>query len=514
MQVPVVSSALVARALECTSSALPAPVLPGAEILAYNVAHVNNYSVPASISLGGRGSAVEGLNFCNVSITYTHPGQQDTIKTQIWLPDVWNERFLGNGGGGWTGGYFDPSLAWAISEGYSAGSTDGGHSSSTPASEWGLLSPGNVNLYNLQNLASVSLNDMASLGKSLSASYYGKSPNYSYWNGCSQGGRQGMMMAQRYPDVYQGILAVAPAINWNTFIPSIYWPQVIMNTLKFYPRACELKAFTAAAVQACDNIDGVVDGIISLPTLCRFDPFTLVGQNFSCDGTPTTYSHAAAEVVNATWTGPATVDGKSVWPGLPRDASLLAHSNTTCASNGTCTGLPFIVSADWIQSFLMKNSSFELTSITPEQFPEIVDASIDQFQSIIGTENPDLSGFRDAGGKLLTFHGIADEYIPYQGTAWYHDRVKAVDAGVDNYFRHFEAPGFAHCSGGEGAYPSGALQSLVDWVEKDRPPNILEAKTQQARTDGKIWERDLCLYPSISVYQGGDPSIASSYACV
>ncbi|KAL5322200.1 hypothetical protein ACEPPN_010170 [Leptodophora sp. 'Broadleaf-Isolate-01'] len=504
---------VVARTLECTTFAIPAPVLPGAKILAYTAAHVSNFSTPSLIPLLDFEPPAGGLNFCNISITYTHPGQQDTVNTQVWLPDVWNERFLGNGGGGWAGGFIEPANSWAISQGYSAASTDGGHAFTTPVSEWGLISPGNVNLYALQDLASASLSDMAWLGKSLSATYYGKSPAFSYWNGCSQGGRQGMMMAQRFPDVYQGILAIAPAMNWNTFIPSTYWPQVNMNTLGVYPKACELNAFTAAATEACDALDGVTDGIISLPSLCRFDPFTLVGKNFSCDNAPSTYSQQTAMIVNATWNGPTTADGKSVWPGLTPDSSLLAQANTTCFSNGTCTGLPFNVGSEWIQYFVMKNASFDLTSITTDQFAGIVEASVDQFQSIIGTQNPNLSAFRDAGGKLLTYHGLADEYIPYPGTSMYRDRVEALDAGVDNYFRHFEAPGFAHCFGGMGAKPINALQDLVDWVEKGTPPNVLKAKAP-ARADGKMWERDLCLYPSISVYQGGDPSVAGSYKCI
>ena len=492
---------------------MPAPLLPGAEIIAYSVAHVSNYSIDPVIPSLKYDHPEGGLNFCNVSVTYTHPGQNDTVNTNIWLPDNWNERFLGEGGGGWMAGFGPSSLARAIVKGYSAASTDGGHPVAAPTSDWALTSPGNVNLYLLQDLASVSLNDMAWLGKSISTTYYGKAPGYSYWNGCSQGGRQGMIMAQRYPEAYQGILAEAPAFNWNTFIPTTYWPQTVMNKLKVYPRACELNAFTAAAIKACDTLDGVEDGVISLPSLCRFDPFTLVGQNFSCGNTSATFSRDAAEIVNATWTGSVTEDGKRIWPGVTHDASLLAQANTTCTTNDTCTGLPFVVGADWIQFFIKKNASFELTSVTPDQFPAIVDASIDQYQSIIGTVNPNLSKFSEVGGKLLSFHGYADQYIPHEGTAWYHDNVKAGDAAVNEYYRHFEAPGVAHCFGGPGAYPSNALDSLRDWVENGNPPKVLEAKARVAR-DGKLWERDLCLYPTISVYQGGDPSISSSYKCV
>jgi hypothetical protein len=201
----VLSVAIDPAASKCAAGALPTPSVYGASVL----------SVDAVDSILGSAS----IGFCNVTLTYTHPGQHDLIKVWLALPSAWNGRFQGVGGGGWTTG-FPSNMIPAISQGYAAVSTDGGHDgvAQTPqralADSWALNSPGNVDLYALQNFASVALNDMTVLGKQLTEAYYDKPISKSYWVGCSTGGRQGLMMAQRYPDAYDGILAQAPAVNW------------------------------------------------------------------------------------------------------------------------------------------------------------------------------------------------------------------------------------------------------------------------------------------------------------
>jgi len=243
-----------------------------------------------------------GLHFCNVSLTYTHPGQDDYINVHVWLPMThWNGRFQGTGGGGFATGMFDPSLAMAVSQGYSAAATDGGHSASpelaTSASEWALISPNNVNLYLLQDFASVALNDVTIIGKAVTESFYLAASKYSYWNGCSTGGRQGIMMAQKYPAGYNGILAAAPAINMERLLIGGYWPQFVMNQLGVYPSNCELGAIAAAAVEACDKLDGVVDGIVAAPGLCNFDANSMIGKEITCkDDTIAKVSASAVKI--------------------------------------------------------------------------------------------------------------------------------------------------------------------------------------------------------------------------
>lgn len=289
-------------------SAIPTPSVFGAEFLSMTTTFITNYSqfVHAGYYTNHGSVNVTNASFCNVTLTYTHPGQNDSINVQVWLPaDNWNGRLQAIGGGGWQAGLYTPSLMGmtaAVGEGYSTVSTDAGLGSQVYPTDWALLSPGNVNLYLLQDLASVSLNDMAIIGKAVTASFYGEAPKYSYFSGCSQGGRQGMMLAQRYPDAFDGIAASAPAINWSNFVFSDYWPSLVMRLLGEFPPACEFDAISAAALHACDGLDGVVDGIIADIDACCFNPTSMVGKTINCstlNGVPRTISSAAAIIIKA-----------------------------------------------------------------------------------------------------------------------------------------------------------------------------------------------------------------------
>ena len=214
----------------CEASSFQDLDLYGGQILNITTKTHINLSFEAPADQNHYAVTVNGLNACEVTITYTHPGYNDTINTVIWLPSTenWTGRLLGAGGGGWaTGPETNTTLLWAASEGFVAIATDGGHIGNDIS--WSLVSPGNVNWVLLEDLSSVALDDLATLGKAVAHSYYGRVPSYSYWNGCSQGGRQGYMMAQRYPNQYDGILATAPAIYWNELMMQLIWPQVVMN---------------------------------------------------------------------------------------------------------------------------------------------------------------------------------------------------------------------------------------------------------------------------------------------
>ncbi|KAJ0326156.1 hypothetical protein Brms1b_000379 [Colletotrichum noveboracense] len=253
---------------------------------------------------------LRNVNFCNVTVTYTHPGQNDTINVQVWLPsDTWNGRLQHIGGSGWQAGLHQAGLMAmmaSVGEGYATVGTDGGLGSDVTPVNWGLLSEGNVNLYLLQDLASTTLNDAAVIAKSVIGSFYKTRPKYSYYTGCSQGGRQGFQLAQRYPDAYDGIAASAPAINWNQFVMQGMWGVFVMDQLGEYPPACEINAITSAALKACDGADGIEDGVVSDTDNCDFDPATVVGSTVNCTelGSERKVSAAAAEIVRRVLSGP------------------------------------------------------------------------------------------------------------------------------------------------------------------------------------------------------------------
>ncbi|RDW79376.1 carboxylic ester hydrolase-35 [Coleophoma cylindrospora] len=512
----------------CSAQAIPYPSITGVKFLTMSANVVSNYTkfVPDYYNFNHPNITVENANFCNITVSYTHPGENDQIYAESWLPlDGWNGRLQATGGGGWVAGRFKLSyynMAGAIAEGYATITTDAGLGSATDASPWALTSTGNVNLYKLQNLGSVSLYEQSVIGKALINSFYGKLPNYSYFSGCSQGGRQGMMVAQRYPDAYDGIAASAPAINWDELIMNLFYPTLIMNMAGKYPAGCEFDAIVAAATAYCDAADGVADGVVSTLYDCDFDPYSVVGQTINCSTTGTTrvVSETAALIANVTWEGSRSANGGFLWYGLNYDANLSgdgsisagAMDTTSCTSNGTCTSNSWVLPTQWIQYFIEKNPDYPLGNMTHETFDALFHAGKQQFDDIISANDPDLTAFKAAGGKLISYHGKADSIIPTGGSIHWHNAVNATVPGIDDFYRLFLIPGLSHCSGGAGGQPTTTFNSLVAWVENGTVPEYLPVSWNSS---GTTFTRNICKFPEETVYDGvGDPSLASSFNCV
>ncbi|KAH8657771.1 Tannase/feruloyl esterase [Xylariales sp. PMI_506] len=519
-------------ASSCVASAIPIPTVFGAEILDVAATLVLNYSgsVSDQYYYNHPSTTFSSIDFCNITVTYTHPGENDTIYVESWLPmNTWNGRLQAVGGGGYVAGRFFLSytaMAGALADGYATTTTDGGVGSAMTPDSWALASDGNVDLYTLQDFSSVSLNDQAIIAKALITSFYGQGPAYSYWSGCSQGGRQGFMLAQRYPDAYDGIAAAAPAFNWGQFIPQAAWGQVQMSIQNEYPYPCVIDAFTAAAVAFCDPEDGVTDGVISDPDSCAFDPFSLVGTVINCTNTgeDMTITEIAATIINATWTGPRTSDDKFLWYGpymqsrLTGAATVTSTSDLgylmTLCSNGTCSGLPTGLGEDWLQYFVKKDPSWNYTLIqTADEFGQLFHASVQQFDSIIGTSDPDLSEFRNHGGKLITYHGLADGLIPTRGTTDYYDRATVETPDIHDFFRYFQVPGLGHCAGDTVNQPTATWQALVNWVENGTAPDTLPIQFNY--TAGTEYNRILCPYPAkaVLITNATDVTSAESFEC-
>ncbi|GGN91203.1 tannase [Streptomyces albiflavescens] len=463
-----------------------------------------------------QGSVSDVPAFCEVTVTLTHPGADDHAKVRTWLPvSGWNGRFQGLGGAAYLAGDNNVGLGTAVKNGYAAVTTDAGVGDALDTS-WALDAKGQVNTALLKNFASRSQHEAAVVGKEVVDGVYGKRPAYSYFNGCSTGGRQGYMEAQRYPDDYDGILAHAPAVNWDEFEVATLWPQVVMNNEKTYPSKCEFKAFTDAAVKACDPLDGVKDGLVNDPERCDFDPRRLIGTKVVCDGKELTVTAADAAVVRKIWDGPRTASGEKLWYGVPVGADLGGLANTTLPdADGNVAGAPFPVPAAWVKLWVAKDPSLDVSKITYSRFTQLFKQSEAEYDKVIGTDDPDLSGFRKSGGKLLTWHGQADQFIPTQGTVKYREQVEREMGGakrVDDFYRLFLAPGTVHCGLNKGDGTTDDLGALTAWVEQGTAPKTLPATLINA--SGQSVTRDLCSYPQVSRYQGGDPAVASSFRCV
>ncbi|MFD5322653.1 DUF6351 family protein [Streptomyces sp. NPDC127092] len=435
--------------------------------------------------------------FCDVTVILTHPGAGDHVTVRTWLPlQGWNGRLQTIGGSAYAAGDYGKGLAGAVRNGYAAATTDAGVGTYLDTS-WALSGDGRVNEALLENFASRSAHEAAVVAKEVIAGFYGRPASYAYFNGCSTGGRQGYMEAQRHPDDYDGILANAPAVHWDEFEVATLWPQVVMNQEKNHPTPCELGAFTKAAVQACDPLDGAEDGLVDAPERCRFDPRSLIGTKVLCEGRELTITAADATVVRRIWDGPRTTSGRKLWPGVPVGAELSALAGTTPPdADGNVKGAPFPVPAAWVATWLKKQPSFDVSTVTYAQFPQLFRQSQAEYDGVIGTDDPDLSAFRDSGGKLLTWHGQADEFIPTQGTVTYREQVERKLGGtkkVDDFYRLFLAPGVTHCGFNDG---SGAtvddLGALVAWVEGGRAPRTLPVTVRNA--SGDQVSRDLRSY--------------------
>ncbi|AQZ69584.1 unnamed protein product [[Actinomadura] parvosata subsp. kistnae] len=454
---------------------------------------------------------------CAVTVTLTHPGVDDHAKVQVWLPEQgWNGRFQAVGGSAFAAGDYGAALAGAVKAGYATATTDAGVSTYIDTA-WALDDAGKVDTALLKNFADRSVHEMTLVAKQVISAVYGKPASYSYWNGCSTGGRQGYMEAQRHPGDYDGILATAPGINWDEFEVATLWPQVVMNQEKTYPAACEFALFAQAAVKACDPLDGARDGLIGDPAKCRFDPRELIGRTVECDGEQETITAADAAVVRKIWDGPRTPSGRKLWSGIPVGAAFDLAA-TKPGADGQRVGQPFPVPAAWVATWLKRQPSFDVSTITYAEFAKLFAQSQAEYDKVIGTDDPDLSAFRRSGGKLLTWHGYADQLIPTQGTVDYRQRVERAMGGahrVDDFYRLFLAPGVDHCgnTGSTGPVPTDALGALTAWVEQGKAPRTLSAAVKDS--SGKTVTRELCLYPSVSRYTGhGDVADAASYRCV
>src|SRR5437870_3102618 len=432
---------------------------------------------------------------CRVTATVTHPPSGDRVKIFIGLAVTnWNGRFRGNGGGGFSGGNAG-ALRGPVAQGYAAGATDTGHEGGSGS--FALDSNGRLNWQSIADNAYLGIHEMTVVGKALTQAFYGKAPRYSYFVGGSTGGRQGLMEAQRYPDDYDGIVSACPAINWQRFLPADLWPQVVMvAATNFIPKS-KLEAATAAAVAACDALDGVTDGVIDDPTRCAYDPKALVGTKVGDD----TFTEADAEVVRKIWEGPRGQDGSFLWHGLARGTDLFALAGT---GGSPLTGKPFSIPLEWFQFFLLQNPQWDWTTLTPAGFELLWRQSVEEYGAVIGTDDPDLARFRDRGGKVIIYHGLADQLIPADGTIDYYERVQQQMGGPERtmqFARLFLAPGVDHGFHGAGPTPTGLTDAITRWVEEGKAPDRITAELRD-KTENLVRTRPLFPYPKVAKYKG------------
>src|SRR5690349_12128830 len=474
------------------AEAPPKPLFPGITPVC-SPESLKNVSLPNTTIESVVVDAPNGM--CRVTAIVTHPPAGDHVKVWIGLPLAgWNGRFQGNGGGGFLGGS-EASLRGPVTRGFTTGATDTGHAGGSGS--FALDANGQQNWQGIIDNAYLGIHDMTVVGRALTKAFYGKAPRYSYFVGGSTGGRQGLMEAQRFPDDYDGIVSGCPAINWQRFVPSSLWPEVVMLSMSNFVSKAKLDAATDAAVKACDADDGVKDGVIDDPFHCAYDPGALVGTKVGDE----TFTEADAEVLRKIWQGPRRQDGTFIWYGPDRGADLFPYAGT---GGSPLKGKPFSIALEYWVYYLAQDAKWDWTTLTYAGFEQLWTKSVEQYGAVIGTDDPDLTRFRDHGGKVIICHGLADQLIPAAGSIDYYKRVQQRTGGekaTAKFARLFLVPGVNHGFRGPGAQPTGLNEAIIRWVEEAKAPDKLIAEKRD--TSGNVTRtRPLFPYPQTAKYKG------------
>ena len=435
---------------------------------------------------------------CRVAATL-RPSADSVIDIEVWMPEAarWNGKFQAVGNGGWAGVISYAAMASAVSEGYATASTDTGHKGGNAL--FAIDHP-----EKLTDFAYRAVHEMVVTAKATITRYYSQGPRLSYWNGCSTGGRQGLMSAQRYPEDFDAILAGAPA-NYQTHLHA--WDLAVSTPVLKDPAsavpAAKLEMVNRAVVNACDARDGVADGVLNEPLKCTFDVASLQCKAGDAENCLTAPQVAALKRV---YEPVRTSSGQVVFPGkvpgaemggAPGFAGYVGGQNAPAISVGSFQVAYNDAKWDW--------RTFDLNKDLP-----VVDQKVG---AIVNAVNPDLSKFKARGGKLLMYHGWNDTAIsPGNAIDYYTSVQKRMGGRQDDFIRLFMAPGMNHCGGGVGPNQVNWMAALERWRESGVAPDRIDAvRIGNNRVEVS---RPLCPYPQVAVYSGkGTTNDAGNFSC-
>jgi feruloyl esterase len=464
--------------------------------------------------------------FCRV-VALATPTSDSTVTIEVWMPLAgWNGRFQGVGNGGFAGHIDTFELGASVVKGYAGAATDAGHTGSPTDAAWALGHPEKV-----VDFGHRGIHEMTRVGKLLVQRFYGSAPKHSYFWGCSDGGREALMEAQRYPDDYDGILAGAPANYWTALLTlAAYDTRALTSTRGSFIAPAKIPSIAHAVLAACDELDGLHDGILNDPRQCHFDPTSIHCKEWK--DTETCLTAPQVTTLNTIYGGlrdshgdqlfpgylPGAEDGEGGW-GLWITGQAPMQSLLSAMSNGYFANMVY-GTTDWDKSFSV-DKSLPLAKEKTANALNAVDA--------------DLTPFRLRGGKLILYHGWNDPAIPAVNTVNYYEDVvgKMGRASADAFARLYMIPGIQHCEGGpgpdtfgqSGTWPSDAQRNartaLELWVEKGiAPSTIIASKTPPGAAVGAesqeapLMTRPLCPYPQAAQYKGsGDPNRAENFYC-
>jgi feruloyl esterase len=437
--------------------------------------------------------------YCRVAATLK-PTPDSDIKMEVWLPAsaAWNGKFEAVGGGGWAGVISYPAMAGALQDGYATSSTDTGHEARN--ADFAVGHPEKV-----IDFSHRAVHEMTVKAKAIITAHYGRGPRFSYWNGCSTGGRQGLMEAQRYPEDFDGIVAGAPANNYTRLCA---WrlaleAAVLKDPARVVPPA-KAALLNRAVLAACDSLDGVKDGLLTDPRQCHFDPSTLLCRGSEGDNCLTA---SQIESVNMAYAPAKSKAGELIYPGLAPggEAGWAALSGAGAA--------PGALNVEMFKYVAHEDPKWDWRTFDMDRDTALADRKAGYMNAM----DPDLSAFKAHGGKLLMYHGWNDgasggAISPLNSINYYTSVLEKMGPHQENWLRLFMAPGMAHCGGGPGPNQFNALAAVERWRESGIAPDQMYAShVTNNRVD---MTRPLCPYPQVAVYQGtGSTNDAGNFAC-
>jgi feruloyl esterase len=461
--------------------------------------------------------------FCQVQ-GVSKPSTDSHIEFEVWLPvSGWNGKYQGAGNGGFGGEINYSEMAAALVAGYATASTDTGHQGGPTDAKWALGHREKIVDYGYRAIHETAVN-----AKAIIRAFYGEAPKRSYFSSCSNGGRQGLMEAQRYPDDYDGIISGAPAAHFTRITAAFDWDlqAMTLDPASHIP-ARKLSAIEAATLAACDMLDGVKDGVIDDPTRCTFSPAVLRCTGPESDSCLTERQIATLQKLYA---GPRTSGGEPVSPGLAPGAETGPGGWARwVAGPAPDSSLQFAFASQAGPYLLHQDPTYSFRTFNVDRDVRFRDENVGP---LLNAANPDLSAFKRRGGKLILYHGWSDAALPPMGTVNYYQGVVAkmgAAKSVTDFVRLYMLPGVQHCGGGPGPNEFGTLPAkqadprmsvsaaLEHWVEKGIAPDAIIAtkhKTNGSPASGVLRTRPLCPYPQTAQYKGsGSTDEASSFVC-
>src|SRR5262245_28725611 len=422
--------------------------------------------------------------YCRVSATLT-PSADSNITIEVWMPaSNWNQKFQAVGNGAFSGAINRAAMTTALARGYATASTDTGHVGNTAS-----FAPGHPE--KVADFGWRAAHEMTVAAKRIVAAYYDAAPRYSYWNGCSAGGRQAMKEAQRFPDDFDGIIAGSPGLDWTgRAIQAVRVEQMLETNESARLLEPQRRLLHDAVVGACDALDGVKDGLIEDPQRCHFDPGALQCKSGRAAACLTRAQVDTARAIYSAATDPRT--GREAFGLQP--GSELGWTDLGWTASARATGL------DQFRFIVFGNPDWRVSRFNAET--DIFRAD-EADGGTINALDPNLTPFFSRGGKLIQYHGWADPQISPASSVAYYTQVVRTLGGADTVhssYRLFMAPGMGHCGGGEGPNSFDMVTALEQWVEQRRAPDRILASHATTGTVDRT--RPLCPYPRTAVYEG------------